>query len=40
MTVKNFERAPDSVRTEVLYNILFAFGIPMKQVTLLKMCLN
>jgi len=25
---------------EVLYNILIEFGIPMKQVRLIKMCLN
>ena len=29
-----------SVRREVLYNILIEFGIPMKLVTLIKMCLN
>jgi hypothetical protein len=25
---------------EVLYNILIEFGVPMKQVRLIKMCLN
>jgi hypothetical protein len=32
----DFKRACDSVRREVLYNILIEFGIPMK----LRMCLN
>jgi hypothetical protein len=30
----------DSFRREVLYNILIEFGVPMKQVRLIKMCLN
>jgi hypothetical protein len=30
----------DSVRREVLYSILIEFGIPMKLVRLIKMCLN
>jgi hypothetical protein len=30
----------DSVRREVLYNILIEFGVPMKFVRLIKMCLN
>jgi len=30
----------DSVRKEVLHNILIEFGIPMKLVRLIKMCLN
>jgi len=34
------KKASDSVRKEVLYNILLEFGIPMKLVRLLKMCLN
>jgi hypothetical protein len=36
----DFKKAYDSVRSEVLYNILIEFGIPMKPVTLVKMCLN
>jgi sorting nexin-29 len=36
----DFKKAYDSVRREVLYNILIEFGVPMKQVRLLKMCLN
>jgi hypothetical protein len=30
----------DSVRKEVLYNILIEFGVPMKLVRLMRMCLN
>jgi hypothetical protein len=30
----------DSVRREVVYNILIKFGVPMKLVGLIKMCLN
>jgi hypothetical protein len=33
-------KAYDSVRREVLYNILIEFGLPMKLVRLTKMCLN
>jgi len=37
----DFKKAYDSVRKEVLYNIiLIEFGIPMKLVTLIEMCLN
>jgi hypothetical protein len=36
----NFKKAYDSVRTEILYNILIEFGIPRKLVGLMKMCLN
>jgi hypothetical protein len=36
----DFNKAYDSVRREVLYNILIEFGIPLKLVTLIKMCLN
>ena len=35
-----FKDAYDSVRREVLYNIFFEFGIPVKLVRLIKMCLN
>jgi hypothetical protein len=33
-------QAYDSVRREVLYNILIEFGVPLKLVRLIKMCLN
>jgi hypothetical protein len=36
----DFKRAYDSVRREVLYNILIEFGIPRKLVRLIKMCLS
>jgi hypothetical protein len=36
----DFKKAYDSVRREVLYNILIEFGIPMKLLRLVKMCLN
>jgi sorting nexin-29 len=36
----DFKNAYDSVRREVLYNILIEFGITMKLVRLVKMCLN
>jgi hypothetical protein len=36
----DFKKAYDSVRSEVLYNILIKFGIPRKLVGLIKMCLN
>jgi len=36
----DFKKAYDLVRREVLYNILIEFGIPMKLVRLIKMCLN
>jgi hypothetical protein len=36
----DFKKAYDSVSSEVLYNILIQFGIPMKLVRLIKMCLN
>ena len=35
-----FKKAYDSVRREVLYNILMEFGIPKKLIRLIKMCLN
>jgi hypothetical protein len=36
----DFKKAYDSVRREVLYNILLGFRVPMKLVRLIKMCLN
>jgi len=36
----DFKKAYDSVRREVLYNILIQFGVPMKLVRLIKMCLT
>jgi hypothetical protein len=36
----DFKKAYDSVRREVLYNILIEVGIPMKLVRLIKMCLS
>jgi hypothetical protein len=33
-------RLQDSVRREVLYNILTEFGVPMKLFRLIQMCLN
>jgi len=35
----DFKKAHDSVRREVLYNILIEFGVPQKLVRLIKMCL-
>jgi hypothetical protein len=34
------KKAYDSVRREVLYNILIEFGIPMQLVRLIKLCLT
>jgi hypothetical protein len=36
----DLKKANDSVRRKVLYNILIEFGVPMKLVRLIKMCLN
>ena len=36
----DFKKAYDSVRREVLYNILIECGIPMILVRLTEMCLN
>jgi hypothetical protein len=36
----DFNKAYDPVRREVLYNILIQFGIPLKLIRFIKMCLN
>jgi hypothetical protein len=36
----DFKTAYDSVRKEVLYNILSESGVPMKPVMLIKLCLT
>jgi hypothetical protein len=40
ITFLDFKRAYDSLGKDVLYNILIEFGVPMKLVQLIKMCLN
>jgi sorting nexin-29 len=35
----DFEKAYDSVKREILYNILIEFGVPRKPVMIIKMCL-
>jgi hypothetical protein len=36
----DFKKANDSIRREVLYNIPIGYGIPMKLLRLIKMCLS
>jgi hypothetical protein len=36
----DFKKADDSAKSEVQYNILIHFGVPMKLVWLIKMCLK
>jgi hypothetical protein len=36
----SIRKAYDSVRREVLYNILIEFDVPMTPIMLIKMCLN
>jgi hypothetical protein len=36
----DFKKAYNSVRREILYSILIEFGVPMKLVQLIKICLN
>jgi hypothetical protein len=38
--IQYFKKTYDSVRREVLYNILADFGVPMKLLRLTEMCLN
>jgi len=39
-TYTDFKKRYDSVRREVMYNVLTESGMPMKLVILIKMCLN
>jgi len=34
------EKVYNSVRREVLYNVVIAFGVPVTLVRLIKMCIN
>jgi negative regulator of genetic competence, sporulation and motility len=36
----DFKKGYDSVRREVLYSTLIEYGVPMKLVRMIKMCLN
>jgi len=36
----DFKKAYDLARREILYNIFIEFGIPMKLVRIIKMCLK
>jgi hypothetical protein len=36
----DFNRTYDSIRREVLYNILIEFGVTMKLIRIIKLCLN
>jgi hypothetical protein len=38
--IVNFKEAYDTVRSEVLYNILIEFGVRKKLVRLINVCLN
>jgi len=38
--MNRFKKLCDSVRRDLVYNILIYFGIPMKLVRLIKICLN
>jgi hypothetical protein len=40
ISCSDFKKTYDSVRREVLYNILIEFWVPMKLARLIKMCLN